>query len=105
MLTARYGLIQSRNLRNASLISLPALRASRLVVSQSSRIFVFKSGSGRGGEGRPRRSSPLVGGDGSPVTGAGGAPGEVVPGVTRASDFGHSRSGLGQAHEAETPDA
>src|SRR5205809_5803938 len=64
MLTARYGLIQSRNLRNASLISLPALRASRLVVSQSSRIFVFKSGSGRGGDGGPGRSSRVVGGDG-----------------------------------------
>src|SRR5206468_4082324 len=58
MLTARNGLIQSRNLRNASLISLPALRASRLVVSQSSRIFVFKSGSGRGGGMRWLRQSP-----------------------------------------------
>src|SRR5437660_5361065 len=90
MLTARYGLIQSRNLRNASLISLPALRASRLVVSQSSRIFVFKSGSGRGGDGGPGRSSRLVGGDGSAMTGAGGTPGEGVSGVTRAS---HCRGG------------
>src|SRR5437867_11547653 len=86
MLTARYGLIQSRNLRNASLISLPALRASRMFVSQSSRIFVYKSGSGRGGDGGPGRSSRLVGGDGSAMTGAGGTPGEVVSGLTRASE-------------------
>src|SRR6266566_3972398 len=107
MLTARYGLIQSRHLRNASLISLPALRASRLVVSQSSRIFVFKSGSGRGGDGGPGRSSRVVGGDGSAMTGDRGdaTPGSGgAPQAERASTRYPRRRRERERHQQEVGD-